>query len=1008
MRRNILTAAVLSAAFCAAKGDISKDDLWFFADFDSVPRLDGAAFSAPLPRNRDVPGRYGRAYSFTGGDKRDENRFWTVSDPEKLKNFPREKGAFMCWFRTPKDKLGYRHFSAFGLCGFWQFQWVWRGDSFSAGSGREDTASIRDFKRSEKWRHFAAVWNEEKLVLYIDGKRIAEKAKPSRPDMRGVPSATLRIGVGCNGSPVSNLEMDEIAVIRRDITPAEVASLAEAESGILASGAGVVGTPVDYPYFWRNQKNAAVRIRLYSEEDRTGRIEYEIAGEKSVIGDYVLKAPMTKLAVPFNPSRLKAGRYDWKIRFVSGAETLFERSGVLNVMPRRERDEYKFLNWGGYGSMTPDYLKSTGINSSNVGYADTANIRKYVKNGIFPNINYDNNRRYGWHRRDIDPEAIRNAVEKDFAGMEGLHLWATTLVNSEIYGSSYPQNATNHPKFHAWAEKELGFKPDFGYGNAPIAVRSPLAKKIIEKGVVKRGEFPQLDTVLWVMSKGMAPYIIGACTADSLHGIDPENIVWSEPSFEGVADNFDMLADWHYAYSTATTLMELWGCAAYARACKKPYMATLGAGYCHGFVRPHRIVADPRTGKPAGKTAAQSCDEVVIKTWMSISAVPVHAMSIFSLDTWCYGEKQGWAEPGTSKRYGETWREKLLPAAMLLQDIPNVRAPVAFFIPRESHHCADIGWGTAHYPNLIGEALAECPVPVDSIRLEREVASGALKNYRYVIMPMARVLYDTTLERLEEAARSGVRIVTDAMACRKFEGGIHLDDFKWHYHPRAWPDVKAKFKTWYSTIVPELVAGLKARSEGDGTNTYTFVKEYDGVGYVTVVNNNRSRVPGFLNTVVTNSWYTPYGEEQSVSTVFNYPEGSAIYEFNSRGEGGLSRRIVTQGGVYKARYAPAEGKLFCIYPREIETLDVRVAGASIEVSLDDSSGAPAPGRQLLDVEVRDPDGVLHDETGLYRMEKGRASIPLRFARDDKKGSFFKRWKVRVRELTSGFTATCSF
>lgn len=1008
MKKQITAFTLLLLAFCAAKGEVTNDDLWFFADFDSVARLDGAAFLTPLPVKNDVPGRYGRAFSFTGTDKRAENKYWVISDPEKLKNFPNEKGAFACWFRTPEEKLGYKHSSAFGLCGFWRFQWVWRGDSFSAGEGRQDTAKINDFKRSDKWRHFAAVWNEEKLVLYIDGKQVAQKDKPSRPDMKSVPTAALRIGSGCNGSPVANLEMDEIAVIRRDITPEEVASLANAKSGILSKGAGVLATPVEYPYFWRNQQDAAVRMRLYSKEDRKGRVEYEIAGEKFVIENYALKAPMTKLVASFDPSKLKAGAYPWHLRFVSGDKTLLERSGVLNIMPRLERDEYKFLNWGGYGTMTPDYLKSTGINSSNVDLSQATTIRRYIANGIFPNIRYENNRRYGWHRRDIDPEAIRAAAESDFSALEGLHLWTTTLVNSEIYSSRYPQSATNHPKYHAWAEKELGFKPDFKHGNAPIAVNSKIAQAAIKKGIVKRGEFPQLDTLVWLMSKGLSPYLFGKCTTDALHSLDRDNIVWSEPTFEGVVANFDMLADWHYGYSTVMTLRELRNCAAFVRPYNKPYMATLGAGYWHGFQIPQRVVVDPKTKKRSSKTAAQSCDEVVIKTWMLFSAIPVHAMSIFSLDTWCNGEKEGWAEPGTSKRYGETWREKLLPAAMLLQDVPNVRAPVAILLPRESVYTADIHWGSTHYPNMIGDAVSEFSVPVDMIALEREIASGVLKNYRYVIMPMAKVLYDTTLKQVEDAARSGVKIVTDTMACKKFEGGVHIDTYKWYYHPKTWGNIKNKFREWYATIVPSLEKDLKARSEGDGSDTFTFVKEYDSVGYVTVVNNKRSDVPGFLNNIVTNSWYKPYGAAQSVSTVFNYPAGSAIYEFNSSDEDGLSRRIKTDCGVYKADYAPAEGRLFCIYPRELKSLDVEVRNGAIEVTLVDSSGAPAPGRQLIRLEVRDPAGVVHDETGLYKMEKGRLSIPLRLARDDMKGSFFKRWKISVRELTSGFTAKCSY
>ena len=69
--------------------------------------------------------------------------------------------------------------------------------------------------------------------------------------------------------------------------------------------------------------------------------------------------------------------------------------------------------------------------------------------------------------------------------------------------------------------------------------------------------------------------------------------------------------------------------------------------------------------------------------------------------------------------------------------------------------------------------------------------------------------------------------------------------------------------------------------------------------------------------------------------------------------------------------------------------------------IEDSSGGPAPGRQVLEVTVTDPDGRMADETGLYRAERGVAEIPLRFARDDPEGSLFRRWRIHVRERTSG-------
>ena len=103
-----------------------------------------------------------------------------------------------------------------------------------------------------------------------------------------------------------------------------------------------------------------------------------------------------------------------------------------------------------------------------------------------------------------------------------------------------------------------------------------------------------------------------------------------------------------------------------------------------------------------------------------------------------------------------------------------------------------------------------------------------------------------------------------------------------------------------------------------------------------------------------------------------------------------------------------EGKVFCVYPTKLAKLLVDVKDGFAHIALVDENGKPAPGRQVVDVEVRDPDGNLHDETGRYVMERGRLKVPLRFADDDPKGSFFSRWKVSAKELTTGFTETTSF
>ena len=967
------------------------DDLWFFADFDSVPRIGGRPFLQKLPDGGEVNGRFGKGYAFVSDEKRCDNRFWSVRDAELLKDFPHACGSFSCWFRSPEKYIELTDSPAFGYCGFWKFQWTWRGATFSTGS----TATIKDFARSTEWRHFAATWNDERLVLYLNGEAVAETPKPERIDMTEVPKCALRIGAGFDGSPAANLEMDEIAIFSRDLSAEDVKSLATAEKGLMDGCVSAVAEPVDFPIYWRNQDDAAVRMRLHVTENADVKLAGEIAGEPISPRVVHLVAGLNRLAVPFDPYRFKAGRYPWKVRLeTAGGTGVWSGSGELEIRPRLERDAFKMVNWGGWKPIPDTYLKAVGINSSLVDVLDRKQVRRLVEAGFFPNLRYENNGKYKLSSADLDPEKIKELARRDFADYEGLHVWVTTLLNSECYGSSYPQKAVNRPKFMAWARQELGFEPDFNYNNAPIELN---AKTVGEwpKGIIARGSCRQLDSLRWVMVRGMTPYRINAFSAEVIHELDPRNIVWSEPAFEGITANLDMLADWHYQYRTSDTLRELRAYYSYCRPYGKPYMPTLSAGYFHGATP----TVAPIDGRKKQR-GTQSVDEVAIKAWMSLTAVPTRALSFFALDDWSEGEKSGIAEPGTGVRFGQVWRETIAPAADLLRDLPNERAPVALVCLSECRFASGIGWGQVHYPGCIAGCLVKAGVPYD-VLMDKELESGALKGYRYAILPMAKTIYADHVAKLEEAEIAGCCIVTDSYAAKTFGKGVSLDKLA---HPYDFRKNKHKIDDellpWIGSVLPGLRENLSAWSDGEGDSAHTFVKELDGVRYVTVVNDRRSDEKGFLNGCVTNDWYRPYGAPQKIVTHVKVPEGAAVYEFN-KGDCSIVR---LKDCSIESDYPAAQAKVFCVYPKPLARLVADVKDGFVRIALVDADGKLAPGRQVVAVEVRDPDGALHDETGRYVMNGGRVKIPLRLARDDADGT----WQVNVKELTTGFAVNVSW
>ena len=75
----------------------------------------------------------------------------------------------------------------------------------------------------------------------------------------------------------------------------------------------------------------------------------------------------------------------------------------------------------------------------------------------------------------------------------------------------------------------------------------------------------------------------------------------------------------------------------------------------------------------------------------------------------------------------------------------------------------------------------------------------------------------------------------------------------------------------------------------------------------------------------------------------------------------------------------------------------RGSSGTLQVTLLDAAGKPVSGRQLADVRIVDPAGQPHDESGLYRLERGRATVPFRPALNDAAGQY----RVTVTERCSG-------
>ncbi|MBQ3341631.1 MAG: hypothetical protein IJG84_07025 [Kiritimatiellae bacterium] len=989
----IKLAAVAVMAVAASACAADADDLWFFADFDSTPVLDGEALLDPLPEEEMVEGRFGRACAF-------RSHFWKVSDPVRLRDFPREAGSFSCFFRSEEASLTNSAMNVVAYCGFWTYNWGWGDGSFRTSGKVPGMVQFRylkggsPVKRKLEWQHFAATWNREVLAVYLDGKKFAEKKNPQIDDIRGCRAEKFVVGSFGDGRKATNLVLDDVAVFRRVLSADEVRALAAGAKRPRASSPDLLASPVNFKTFYRDDDNAALRCRIVAESEELLRMTGEVGGRPVPAQEVRTKKGDVPLVVKFNAGAYKAGRYPYAFRLTDASGRVrLERRGELVVKPRLNPKGFRYLCWGGYDPLTTNFLQLAGFTSANVGLssmsATVPHIRRCADAGICPNIRYEN------YRADkggkMDSASLEKKAIADLAPYEGVFPWVTTLVNSEVYG---------------------GVPKDPGIKNPPAEVNFKALGVPPPSGVVKDAP-PQYEKLKRYFASEMPAYRYNAAAYRAIKKISPDNQVWSEPMFRGVSSEMDMTADWFYAYSTVNTLSEMRQSYASHRPFNKPFMPTLAMVYWH-----------PLSKEGRAKKLAQTCDEVEIKSWMAAGAVRLDALSAYEADAWQRGlsPSNGLCEVDAAARYGRFFRERFLPAAELLKGLDCEREKVAVLAPSEVDFMAGFWWGRVHYRNAICRGLARDGMPFDVLE-DDEITAERLKGCKFIVLPMGKMLMPERHAAILAAAKAGAVVVQDKYGAFDFPGGVRLADLEYKPSLVNAPNGMAKmYAPLGKMLAPhraKLAADRTAHSSCDTTtNGFTFVKEgLGGVKYVVVVNDARRSGGCPQTSVFTNAWYKPMGAPQKIMTWFRVPAGGEVREFNPKPGDRRAVAEASRGGgevSLTLDYGAAEARVFGIYPRRGTSVSIGASGRPVRggravaiISVEDSAG-PVADRRVLRVTVTDPEGNVNDASGLYVTKDGTAEVVMRFAEDDQEGSLFKRWHIVAEDLSSGETCSASW
>ena len=1011
-----LCAFLLGGVLCRGViGAGLPDDFWFVADFDSTPELCGNAFLRPLPEGDGVKsagyveGRFGRGYAFLGPTNRCEGMFWRERRPEALSDFPWKSGAFACWYRTPEGVAPDAPARAFAVGNY-----QWCGDRFKtfncSGGWLDLPASVRT--RTTAWHHFAVTWKDGVQTAYLDGVEVACRKNNTVSDPFAKGPVDFQLGTGGYASPAANLVLDEVAVFRHGLSAEEVKALATADAPLRVGKERLLATPVGLTVFYRNEPNVALRLRLIAPEAGTYRLTGTVAGKPLAARAVAVPRGESAFDVPFEVCNLKAGEYDWAFQLTDAkGRVALARSGRMTVCPRLERNAFKVLSWGGGRDLSGAYLRSIGVNAANV-HPSSSHYglqRDYATNGVHLSGRVINWRTYV--PLDLDPKAIRRGVRDEFDHLRGFHGWDLTLMNTEMYGTGTAPiwYAAKSPRWRRWAEKRLphGLPATNRFTRAPAQISWKACGRTPPSGVLSDDE-PEIEALVWYYKTGHLLYCGNRPAMDEVKELSPGNVCWAEPIIEAwnIAAHHDQICDWLYNYRSAKTLACVRNQWAWVRPSGKPYMPLVSMAYEHDrdFNGVRDAARKDAKGRPIWIYPCTTADDLAIRCWLAIGAVPAHDFGFFAIDTWVKGVET-WqasggdlmkingpvATPGDPEKFAAFFKSKFLPAAELLEDMPNARAPFAVLQPVESRYMG--GWPVQCQASYFCELAGEWGVPYDVIP-DAEVTTEMLSRYRYIVLPHTTVLTKAHNEVLASLPKTTTLVVDGHCPTNLLPQAVRLDaTFDW----RRWNTTsRPAFSNWLASVQGELRPLLAARSEQDGEfGAQTFLKEYKGAKYVVVLNDLRQRLDCPQTRVLTNAWYRPHGAPQTVTTHLPVFADGATYEF---GKGTAKNEPVVT-----CDYAPAEAKVFCLYPKKLVKPCVKRVGEALEISVCDVDGAQAPGRQIVEVAVTGPDGEVRDESGRYAVEDGRGRVPL-YLSDMDRAAFPRGWRFRVKDLTTGLAA----
>ncbi len=474
------------------------------------------------------------------------------------------------------------------------------------------------------------------------------------------------------------------------------------------------------------------------------------------------------------------------------------------------------------------------------------------------------------------------------------------------------------------------------------------------------------------------------------------------PSLWGSGGNVDYLNQWTYTYPDPLRIA-LAGDELLAMTAGQPGQKVMNMTQLIWYRS--RTTQTPAIGResewekvlPKAQFISISPDHLSEALWLKL-ARPVQAIAYHGWGS--AGEAIGYrhggyftTNPETRKRLKSLLKDIVEPLGPTLRQVPDAPADVAFLESFTSQMLA--GRGSYGWSNWSADSYyIACYAGLQpQVIYEETIRQKGLDAYKVLFLTDCDVLTASVVEAIKKFQQRGGLVIGDERLTPAIQPDIHLASLARGKNNEAKPqlmkkaqELRAELDPVYERTVqssnPDVI--LRTRRAGDAD-------------YIFTINDNRT----FGDYVGQYGLVMEKGVPAQSTLTLNRKEGF-VYDLVNR------RQVATQrlGNQlqFNAGLGAGEGNVFLVTPRPVGVLQVeankvvaRGHNISVAMQLNNGNGQPLQAVVPLQVEIRDPQGRLAEQSSYYGALNGRHVLHLTIAPNDEIGI----WQIEVTEGLRG-------